>query len=43
MNDKRHKKVIEDLEKLGWKNFVIWECEASDLEKLQEKLIQFFS
>lgn len=43
MNEKRHKKVTGDLEKFGWKNFVIWECEASDLSRLQEKLTQFFS
>jgi len=41
MNDKRHKKVIKDLDKIGWKTFVIWECETANPDKLHEKVVDY--
>lgn len=37
-NQRRDKKNIQALKKLGWKPFVVWECELKDLDRLQKKL-----
>ena len=35
----RHEKVTEELRGLGWKVLVVWECEISNIHKLQERLV----
>ncbi len=40
-NIERHKHVTRELINLGWKVYVIWECEISDTAKLMNKLKQF--
>jgi len=37
-NKERDKKVIEQLNELGWKTMVIWQCETRDKEMLSQKL-----
>lgn len=37
-NIERHNKVTRELIKMGWKIFVIWECETEDILKLQVAL-----
>lgn len=41
INQKRHKKVTEELEKLGWKTFVIWECEAAKPYQLHDRIVDY--
>ena len=40
---KRDKQVQTDLQLLGWRVFIIWECEINDesLESLSKQLINF--
>ncbi|MDO5464825.1 MAG: very short patch repair endonuclease [Akkermansia sp.] len=38
-NTARDKRNYAQLEELGWKVVVIWECEAKDIEKLIKKLL----
>lgn len=40
LRDKQNKK---DLESLGWKVLVVWECELKDLSALKKKLIAFLN
>ena len=42
-NVKRDKQVQTDLQLLGWRVFIIWECEINDesLESLSKQLINF--
>ena len=35
----RDEKVTEELKGLGWKVLVVWECEISNIHKLQERLV----
>ena len=42
INENRHKKVNEELSKLGWKAFVIWECETINTDQLNEKIVEYF-
>jgi len=44
-NIKRDKKAKEALERLGWRVFVIWECELNDesLENLKRKISNHFT
>lgn len=37
-NKERDRKVISELQNLGWRVIVIWECETNDLENLLFKL-----
>jgi len=37
-NRTRDKRNQRDLEKLGWRVVVVWECETRDLELLEERL-----
>jgi len=38
--DIRHKKTLK---KMGWKVFVIWECEVRNLDTLKKHIIEFLS
>lgn len=38
-NINRHKKVTRELKKLGWRVIVIWECEASNTDKILNSII----
>lgn len=38
-NIARHDRVTEKLRYLGWNVHVVWECEISDVHKLQERLV----
>lgn len=37
-NSQRDARVIEELRALGWKSFLIWECETKDRSALEKKL-----
>ena len=37
-NIKRDKKKRDELERLGWKILIIWECELKDLTVVQNKI-----
>ena len=39
-NVQRHRDVTQRLEELGWRVVVIWECEISRLNHLEESLLQ---
>jgi G:T-mismatch repair DNA endonuclease (very short patch repair protein) len=39
----RHEIACRTLEKKGWRILVIWECEVSDLQAVQERLVSFLS
>ncbi|GAB4361015.1 MAG: very short patch repair endonuclease [Kiloniellaceae bacterium] len=40
-NVKRDKTKQEQLESLGWKCLVVWQCETKDIERLTERLQSF--
>jgi DNA mismatch endonuclease, patch repair protein len=40
-NKRRDKRNTRQLEKLGWKVFIVWECEVGNLERLQRRLAKF--
>ena len=40
-NVERHKKVSHQLQELGWRQLVVWECETKNLERLIDKLSEF--
>ena len=40
-NRNRDKRVKRKLEKLGWRVFIVWECELHDLERICKKLQKF--
>lgn len=42
-NIDRDKKNIESLKAMGWHTMVIWECETKDLNRLTDRLKEFFS
>lgn len=42
-NKARDKKNCLELEKLGWKVQVIWECEIDNIERLKRKVAAFFN
>jgi DNA mismatch endonuclease (patch repair protein) len=42
-NKERDDRVIRLLEDTGWKCFIIWECELSDVELIRKKLVQFLA
>ena len=42
-NRQRDKKNTKELESLGWKVFVVWECEVADLTGLKRDLLKFLS
>tara|TARA_Y100001933_G_scaffold36717_1_gene31806 strand:+ start:166 stop:588 length:423 start_codon:yes stop_codon:yes gene_type:complete len=37
-NKKRDKKIQKEIIDLGWKFIIIWECQASDIKSLEEKI-----
>lgn len=37
-NVERHEEVTTDLEELGWRVVVIWECETASEEQLEQRL-----
>ncbi|WP_241264367.1 very short patch repair endonuclease [Bowmanella dokdonensis] len=41
-NVARDKKHIEDLQRLGWKVLVIWECETKSAKAIQSKFLEVF-
>ena len=41
-NINRHKKVEQELKDLGWKVFVIWECEIKNSEKIADRIKNIF-
>ena len=40
-NIERDKKVINDLHEMGWRVFIIWECEVMTPESAQKRLKRF--
>src|SRR2546421_1945303 len=42
-NQRRDKKNTRALEALGWKVFVVWECEVQDLKRIKRVLSNFLS
>ena len=40
-NVRRDRTKIEQLESLGWKVLVVWQCEISNTDDLQERLLDF--
>ena len=42
-NIQRHNKVEQKLKDLGWKVFVIWECEIKDHDKIADRIKNIFS
>lgn len=42
-NVKRDAKHIKDLKKLGWRVLVVWECELTNIPKLEKKLLSFLA
>lgn len=38
-NVQRDARLIGDLEKLGWRSVVIWECELRDPERISQRLL----
>ena len=39
----RHERVMEELTGLGWKVLIIWECEISNMNIIEEKILSFLS
>jgi DNA mismatch endonuclease (patch repair protein) len=39
-NVERHQQVTRQLDDLGWRTIVIWECETSNIEQLRSSLFQ---
>jgi len=37
-NESRDRRKTRELNKLGWRVVVVWECETSDIEKLKKRL-----
>ena len=37
-NVKRQKEDIKELKKMGWKTYIIWECEVKNDKKLKKKI-----
>ena len=42
-NRERDAQNVNDLENLGWRVFVVWECETRELESLGQRLVTFLS
>lgn len=42
-NQRRDAEAIEKTELLGWKPFVIWECETRDLQALETRIKRFMT
>jgi DNA mismatch endonuclease (patch repair protein) len=42
-NKERDISQAAQLARLGWKQFVVWECEIRNLEKLKERLLAFLN
>jgi DNA mismatch endonuclease (patch repair protein) len=42
-NIERDKKVIKELELLGWKTLTIWQCEINKTDELADTLIKFLN
>jgi len=40
-NRKRDEKALAQLDALGWKVLVIWQCELRNLEHLEKKIVEF--
>lgn len=40
-NKRRDRKNRRKLRELGWDVLVVWECQTRNLEKLEERLVQF--
>lgn len=40
-NKVRDQKNINDLHELGWKIFIVWECEIKDIKSLNQKLLDY--
>ncbi len=38
----RDKQNLIDLEKLGWRHLIVWECETRDLAKLKDRVGDYF-
>ena len=41
VNVKRDLEIQEKIKNIGWKSFVIWECETKNADNLREKLIDY--
>lgn len=42
-NIERDEKTKEELEEMGWKVLVIWQCQTRDLESLEQIILKFMS
>ena len=42
-NVKRDLEIQEKIKNIGWKYFVIWECEARNIESIEEKIKRFLN
>ena len=42
-NVKRDKEIQEKIKNIGWKYVVIWECEARNIESIEEKIKRFLN
>lgn len=40
-NRRRDEKTRAELQKLGWKVLIIWQCELNDMEKLKATILDF--
>lgn len=40
-NKARDQQNINDLQELGWKVFIVWECEIKDINSLSPKLLEY--
>lgn len=40
-NVERHEKISKELDRLGWRVLIIWECEVSELPALGQKIESF--
>ena len=42
-NVKRDLEIQEKIKNIGWKYVVIWECEARNIESIEEKIKRFLN
>ena len=42
-NHRRDRKNAAQLRRLGWKVYVVWECEVADANRLEKKIMRFLN
>ena len=40
-NKARDKETVLNLQKLGWRSLIVWQCELKNIETLQKRLVKF--